>query len=691
MVTLKVLGLNCGTSIDAIDVALCRISSQSASRDIAVELLSYTEVAVNPDLRAQLLRLCRPNNGDAGTTLAEVCDLNFALGKEFSRAIHDSGLDLREVDLIASHGQTLWHRPEGENRSTLQMAEPAVIAHSTQKTVGAPLSGFFEAALLSHPDKTRIIQNIGGIGNASVLPATGDMTAQSASTYLAFDTGPGNVLIDAAMRIISDGRLHYDHDGALGLEGQDGINPTIVDRFLDSEPYFRSPLPKTTGRELFSDDVARHLVEEMRALGMTPPAIIATVTRITAESIARAYKQLVMPTLGGKAIDEIYLCGGGAYNPNITNHLRAQFPDALITKLDDAPIKLDPSAKEAVLFAVLGFLGICGRTVPIAGCSETTNPAILGVITPGENYHPAIKSSASILASDMMQYYKGNLPGQTPGILPGPPPTGDYYWWEAGAMWGTLIDYWAYTGDSTYNHEVMAALQFQVGQDDDYQPRNVTASLGNDDQGFWGMSAMLAAESKFPDPPADKPQWLALAQAVFNTQASPERHDDRCGGGLRWQIPVTNAGYDYKNSIANGCLFNLGARLYRYTGNKTYSDWAVKTWDWMIRIGLIDNSTYAIYDGANIKQECAIINRPQFSYNNAIFAQGAAFMYNATEDPIWKERTERLVQHGLKTFFPNNIATEIASTKAAIGVTGSGRIRKVIPGSKAADAQGAGY
>ena len=196
-------------------------------------------------------------------------------------------------------------------------------------------------------------------------------------------------------------------------------------------------------------------------------------------------------------------------------------------------------------------------------------------------------------------------------------------------MWGTLIDYWSWSGDATYNDDIMASMQFQAGENKDYQPRNFTISLGNDDQAFWGMSAMLAAEAKFPDPPSDKPQWLALAQAVFNTQAAPERHDDYCGGGLHWQVPTTNKGYWYKNSIANGCFFNLGARLYRYTGNKTFSDWAIKTWDWMEHIGFLDNETYAIYDGANSLTGCKELNKAEFSYNNGVFAQGAAFLYNA--------------------------------------------------------------
>lgn len=233
-----------------------------------------------------------------------------------------------------------------------------------------------------------------------------------------------------------------------------------------------------------------------------------------------------------------------------------------------------------------------------------------------------------------MQYYKGNQSGQTPGILPGPPPAGDYYWWEGGALWGTMIDYWHLTGDSTYNDVVTQALLWQVGPNQDYMPPNVTASLGNDDQGFWGMTAMQAAEENFPDPPKDQPQWLALAQAVFNTQADPGRHDNTCGGGLRWQIPFSNNGYNYKNSIANGCFFNLGARLARYTNNETYANWAETTWDWVRSVGFMDDQ-YNIYDGAHVETNCTDINRAQFSYNNGVYLLGAAYMYNYVRNHSW--------------------------------------------------------
>ncbi|CCF44696.1 glycoside hydrolase family 76, partial [Colletotrichum higginsianum] len=205
-----------------------------------------------------------------------------------------------------------------------------------------------------------------------------------------------------------------------------------------------------------------------------------------------------------------------------------------------------------------------------------------------------IITTASTLAFDLMKFYDGNQTGKIPGILPGPPDSGigDYYWWQGGAMMGTYVDYWYYTGDDSYNAVVTEGMLHQTGDDRDYMPRNHTLSLGNDDQGFWGMTAMLAAENKFPNPPPEKAQWLALAQAVWTTQADPIRHDKTCGGGMRWQVPPTNVGYDYKNTISNGCFFNIGARLARYTGNDTYARYAEETWDWLWAVNYIDHESW---------------------------------------------------------------------------------------------------
>jgi mannan endo-1,6-alpha-mannosidase len=169
-------------------------------------------------------------------------------------------------------------------------------------------------------------------------------------------------------------------------------------------------------------------------------------------------------------------------------------------------------------------------------------------------------------------------------------------------------------------------MLWQASPTANFMPPNQTKTEGNDDQGFWGVAAMSAAERNFPNPSSDKPQWLALAQGVFNSQAA--RWDTQtCGGGLKWQIYPFNNGYDYKNTISNGCFFNIAARLARYTNNATYADWAVKTWDWVREIGLRDDQ-YQFYDGTNDQQNCTSLNRIQWTYNAAVFLHGAANMYN---------------------------------------------------------------
>jgi mannan endo-1,6-alpha-mannosidase len=188
-----------------------------------------------------------------------------------------------------------------------------------------------------------------------------------------------------------------------------------------------------------------------------------------------------------------------------------------------------------------------------------------------------------------MTFYSGNDTGGTPGLLPNP-----YYWWEAGAMFMTLINYWYYTGDDTYNNETVQAILWQAGSNYDLMPTNQT--------------------------------WVAIAQAVFN-QMTTRWDNTTCGGGLRWQIFTWNAGYTYKNSIANGCFFNIAARLARYTGNQTYADWATKIWDWEMAVGLI-GPNYAVYDGSSDTTNCSEVDKALYSYNQGIYLFGAAVMYS---------------------------------------------------------------
>lgn len=256
----------------------------------------------------------------------------------------------------------------------------------------------------------------------------------------------------------------------------------------------------------------------------------------------------------------------------------------------------------------------------------------------------SVKSAAATVAKNMVFWYQGNKPGGTPGLYGGP-----YYWWEAGAMMGALIDYWYYTGDDQYNDLVTQALLYQASPDDDYMPQNQTTDEGNDDQVFWGFAVMSAAEYAFPNPPAHGPQWLGLAQGVWNSEQA--RWDmSTCNGGLRWQIFTWNAGYTYKNSPSNAGFMNLGARLYAYTGNETYAHWVEKAWDWMVGVNLISSDFgqapgYGVYDGTYDTDNCSTIgNKDQWTYSAGMLLNTAAIMYNVTGDSIWQTRATGLWQ-----------------------------------------------
>ncbi|KXJ94982.1 family 76 glycoside hydrolase [Microdochium bolleyi] len=251
--------------------------------------------------------------------------------------------------------------------------------------------------------------------------------------------------------------------------------------------------------------------------------------------------------------------------------------------------------------------------------------------------------------------YNGVL-GWTTGILPGPPPNGLYYWWQGGAMWGTLLDYRHQTGDKQFDRWISEAMLAQVGDKFDYNPRNWSASMGNDDQAFWAMSALIAAETGYTDPPKDQPQWLALAQGTLHSQMNMQRRvaanaNSPCAWGLRWQVYQTNNGWDYINTISNGCFMNMAARVGRYTGNTTYFEWAEKTWDFIRGLKYVADD-YQVYDGAHEPTGCQTINPFTFSYNAAVLMQSCAYMYNATNGADkWKQQIDGLLNRTIVSFF----------------------------------------
>ncbi|KAL4934901.1 hypothetical protein BDV06DRAFT_234931 [Aspergillus oleicola] len=263
----------------------------------------------------------------------------------------------------------------------------------------------------------------------------------------------------------------------------------------------------------------------------------------------------------------------------------------------------------------------------------------------------SIRDAASETARGSLLWYAGDQPGRIPGSFP-------EKWWEGSVLFTSLILYWYYTGDDQYNAITTQAMQWQAG-DGDYLPSNYSSFLGNDDQFFWGAGAMTAAEVGFPEDKEGR-SWLSLAQGVFNSQT--EGWDfESCGGGLRWQLHPWGGGWTLKNSISTGGLFQLAARLARYTANDTYAEWAQTAWDWSISSPLVNSTTWNVADSTDTKDGCTTQGNNQWSYNYGTYLVGAAYMYNYTEKPEWKNAVDGLLAKTLDQFFPKKYGGAIFS------------------------------
>ncbi|KAK4033759.1 glycoside hydrolase [Parachaetomium inaequale] len=263
----------------------------------------------------------------------------------------------------------------------------------------------------------------------------------------------------------------------------------------------------------------------------------------------------------------------------------------------------------------------------------------------------SIRGVAKTIAAGAMSYYSG-----TPEKfvdLPKP-----HYWWQAGALMGSMLDYSHYTGDTSYDKLISRALLAQVGPEFDYMLPTHYGQEGNDDQAFWGFAVMSAAERNFPHPDENVPSWLQLGSNLWNSLASRWNTTD-CAGGLLWQIFASNPnGLDYKNTVSNGGFFQISARLARATGNNTYLEWAERVWDWTEAVGLIDTD-FNVHDGASASHNCTDINPVTFSYSAAIYLYGAAVLADATGDQKWVQRTERILEAAHSFFSPFDNATDI--------------------------------
>ena len=385
-----VLGLMSGTSLDGIDCALTRISGRAP--DLQVQLESFSSFPFTAAQRGRIELICDPNS----SSVDQINSLNFEIGDwlaESARAalkVADVGPEA--IDLIASHGQTIYHDVgDGAPRpATLQIGDPSVIAHTTGVTTvgnfrtadvaaggqGAPLVSYVDWLLWRHLQENRVILNIGGIANLTYLPAGAEP-----NRVIAFDTGPGNLLIDFFVRRVTGGKQYYDVDGRQAGAGQ-------VDRAwlqtLADDPYFQLGPPKTTGREYFGASYGERLWQEAEGRRLSSEDGLATVTALTANSIASSIRE----HLPG-SVDRIYVGGGGGHNKTLIHMLQAALESIPVTVLSAQESEGD--AKEALSFAILGYETIHGRTGNLPGCTGANQAVVLGQIAPGRNYRDLMK------------------------------------------------------------------------------------------------------------------------------------------------------------------------------------------------------------------------------------------------------------------------------------------------------------
>ncbi|KAJ5148182.1 hypothetical protein N7526_001534 [Penicillium atrosanguineum] len=260
----------------------------------------------------------------------------------------------------------------------------------------------------------------------------------------------------------------------------------------------------------------------------------------------------------------------------------------------------------------------------------------------------SIKDAGSTATYNMMTWYKENGT-DNPGFI-------SRSWWEGAALFLACLNYWHATNDTTYNEDVSVGLQHQGGSGGDYMP-SWAIGVGNDDQMFWGLAAITAAEYNLPNRPSGD-TWLTLAEGVFNNQISPKGggwDTSICGGGLRWQKEVWQGGYTLKNAVSNGGFFMLAARLAWYTQKEEYAKWAEKVWDWSTTVNLVDNKTWAVADsvsaGSGGPDGCSLPDNIRWTYNYGTYLSGAAYMYAYTNDSKWLNITNNLMESLFTTFF----------------------------------------
>ena len=371
------IGLMSGTSLDGVDASLVEIKGLFKKQFILKDFvfIPYTEA-----FKQKILR----NSKIETSNVLDICSLNVELSYKYNEAIsallNKAKLRSRDISFIAVHGQTVWHNPVpviGSAPSTLQLGDPSVISEEFKVKVisnfrvadmavggsGAPLVPFANYVLFSSKTKNIAMQNIGGIGNVTYLKKNGKV-----SDVVAFDTGPGNMMIDEAMRKLYN--KEYDESGETAFKGK--VHEDIIKDLL-KDPYLDMPLPKSTGREKYNVKYLDYIIERVRKNNGTDEDIISTLTAYTADTISYSYNKF----LG--SIDKVYVSGGGAYNKFLLERLKKDLGCEIC-------VMKDADSLEALSFALLGYYTLKHKPSNVPNVTGASRPVVLGSIT-----DPAIK------------------------------------------------------------------------------------------------------------------------------------------------------------------------------------------------------------------------------------------------------------------------------------------------------------
>lgn len=387
------IGIMSGTSLDGVDAVLIKIQSGKNREVESINLVHHVYISYSAEVRGEIAKLCSPES----SRIDDLVYVHFGLSEWYaeavSRLLSESGCGADRIDAISMHGQTIWHAPEPRDfpgplglikvKGTLQIGNPSVLRERTGIPVisdlrsadmaaggeGAPLAPFTDYYFFGSSEEGRIIQNIGGIGNATVLPMGSDN-----SGVFAFDTGPGNMIIDGVVSLGTGGELRYDSEGGIAARGRAAED--VIDALL-RDPYFSRRPPKSTGREVYGAAFTETFLQELKSKGFSFEDAVATATAFTAESIARSYKDFI---LSQTSIRRVLVCGGGALNKTLLRMIAERLPKE-IEVTTTASFGIPDQAREAMAFAFIGHESLMGRPGNLPAVTGARGPAVLGVLT----------------------------------------------------------------------------------------------------------------------------------------------------------------------------------------------------------------------------------------------------------------------------------------------------------------------